>query len=132
MEIKNLNYLPEPVIPKNIPGGSAPKIKQNHSQAESFQDILFREQANTKQVKVSAHAQQRLADRNITLNQNDWAKINNAITRAEAKGAVNSLLIHRDVALIVSVKNRTVISAMDDSQMKEHVFTNIDSAVIVK
>lgn len=73
-----------------------------------------------------------MMERNIKLDQTDWHKINNAINKAENKGAHNSLLIHGELALIVSVKNRTVISAMDEVSMKEHVFTNIDSAVIIK
>jgi flagellar operon protein len=34
-------------------------------------------------------------------------------------------------ALVVSIKNRTVITAVDPGSLKDNVFTNIDSAVIV-
>ena len=53
------------------------------------------------------------------------------VDRAAAKGAKESLVMIDDVALVVSVKNRTVITAVDKAQLKENVFTNIDSAVIV-
>jgi flagellar operon protein len=129
MEINRINVIPEPLIQKNKPGSPKKAVKKT---AESFQDIFSRELAGAKQIKVSAHAQRRMLERNITLNRADWEKINHAVSRAESKGAKNSLLIHGELALIVSVKNRTVISAMDEESIKEHVFTNIDSAVIIK
>jgi flagellar operon protein len=132
MEIKGLHILPEPIINKPNNNTVAVKKQQPGKQPTDFQDIFFRELAETSKIKVSAHAQRRLAERNIIIERQDWEKINSAVSRAEAKGANNSLLIHGDLALIVSVKNRTVISAMDEESMKEHVFTNIDSAVIIK
>jgi flagellar operon protein len=53
------------------------------------------------------------------------------VDRAAAKGARESLVMMDDVALVVSVKNRTVITAVDRAHLKDNVFTNIDSAVIV-
>jgi flagellar operon protein len=35
-----------------------------------------------------------------------------------------------DNAMVVSVKNRTVITALTTEQARDNVFTNIDSAVI--
>jgi flagellar operon protein len=52
------------------------------------------------------------------------------VDRAEEKGARDSLVLLRDMAFIVSVSNRTVVTAMDGERLKENVFTNIDSAVI--
>lgn len=128
MEIKKLQIIPEPVVPKN----DAKNKKLPDKPAESFQDVLFRELDSARQIKISAHAQRRLVERNIDIDRKDWEKITGAMNKAESKGAVNSLLIHGELVLIVSVKNRTVISAMDKENMKEHVFTNIDSAVIIK
>ncbi|TYO95480.1 TIGR02530 family flagellar biosynthesis protein [Desulfallas thermosapovorans] len=132
MEIKGLHILPEPII--NKPAGNTPAGQKNQSIKEStaFQEILSRELAGDSKIKVSVHAQRRLAERNIVLGRQDWEKINHAVNKAQAKGASNSLVIHGDTALIVSVKNRTVISAMDENDMREHIFTNIDSAVIIK
>ncbi len=50
--------------------------------------------------------------------------------KAAAKGARESLILMDNLALVVSIRNRTVITAVDEKRMKEHVFTNIDSAVI--
>ena len=49
---------------------------------------------------------------------------------ARAKGARSSLILTEAGAFVVSVSNRTVITAMDPAQMRERVVTNIDSAVI--
>lgn len=82
-------------------------------------------------LKFSAHATQRLNERKIKLDQPMMAKINDAVDKAAAKGVEDTLVLTKDAALIVSVKNRTVITAMDKEQLVGNVFTNIDGAVIV-
>jgi flagellar operon protein len=82
-------------------------------------------------LKLSGHAQTRLASRDIQLQHEDWDRVLRGVERAAEKGARESLVLLDDVALVVSVKNRTVITALDKQQMRENVFTNIDSAVIV-
>ena len=82
-------------------------------------------------LKVSGHAQTRLASRNIELGSAEGDRISQGGDRAAAKGARESLVMMDDVALVVSVKNRTVITAVDRAHLKDNVFTNIDSAVIV-
>jgi flagellar operon protein len=82
-------------------------------------------------VKFSAHAKERLQLRNITLSDSDLSRIQSAVDKAASKGARSSLLVMDKAALIVSVTNRTVITAVDNASLKENVFTNIDSAVIV-
>ncbi|NBU22033.1 flagellar protein, partial [bacterium] len=82
-------------------------------------------------LKFSAHATQRLKDRKIVMDSLMMSKVNDAIDKAEAKGVEDTLVLTPDAALIVSVKNRTVITAMDRSSLNGNVFTNIDGAVIV-
>ncbi len=83
-------------------------------------------------VKFSQHATQRLQTRNINLNPTQMNQLKNAVDKAAQKGARESLiLMNNDLALVVSVTNRTVITAMDGSSIRDNVFTNIDSAVIV-
>ena len=93
--------------------------------ATSFDSIL------ESQLKVSGHAQTRLQSRNINLGKAEWDRVLGGIQRAAAKGAKESLVMVDDVALVVSVKNKTVITAVDKDNLKDNVFTNIDSAVIV-
>lgn len=82
-------------------------------------------------LKVSGHAQTRLQSRGIEMTQQDWSRVISGVDRAAAKGAKESLVMMDDVAMVVSIKNRTVITAVDKDHLKENVFTNIDSAVIV-
>ena len=83
-------------------------------------------------VKFSQHAQQRLKERNIQLDKKQIEQLQAAIDKASTKGAKESLvLMNRDLALIVSVTNRMVITAMDGDSIRENVFSNIDSAVII-
>ena len=86
--------------------------------------------AGREPLKFSAHATKRLELRQIPLGPEQISKLAAAVDRAAAKGARESLVLMQDVAFIVSVPNRTVITAMSGENMKENVFTNIDSAVI--
>ncbi len=82
-------------------------------------------------LKFSAHASQRLSERKIQLDAATMSKVSDAIDKAEAKGIEDTLVLTTDAALIVNVKNRTVITAMDKQSLNGNVFTNIDGAVIV-
>lgn len=84
-----------------------------------------------ERLKVSGHAQTRLESRGIELGDAEWARVMGGVDRAAAKGAKESLVLMDGTALVVSVRNRTLITAVDAASSKENVFTNIDSAVIV-
>ena len=100
--------------------------------APSFQDVFQGEAGKATPVKFSAHALQRLSMRKISLSAQDLAKVDQAVAKAASKGSRESLLVmNNNLALVVSVKNRTVITAVDGQSMKDNVFTNIDSAIIL-
>jgi len=82
-------------------------------------------------LKFSQHAEMRLQQRGIRFQPEQLSKIESAVDKAAAKGAKDSLILVQDTALIVNVKNRTVITALDGASMKDNVFTQIDSAVII-
>lgn len=67
----------------------------------------------------------------MSLGDDELSRLAGGVNRAAAKGARESLVLMDDKAFVVSVRNRTVITAVDGENMKENVFTNIDSAVIV-
>ena len=98
---------------------------QPSQQGADFSAIL------ADRLKVSNHAQTRLQSRDIQLDQAKWERVMEGVDRAADKGAKESLIMIDDIALVVSVRNRTVITAVDQQHLKENVFTNIDSAVIV-
>ena len=95
-----------------------------------FQEIL--QEKLLPELKISAHAQKRMRDRGITLSPQEMAGIQAAVGKAQAKGCRDSLVVLDRGALIVSVENQTVVTAVDHQSLKENVFTNIDSAVFVR
>lgn len=121
-------FFPQPIVPVQQSGGITQKAPAQ--QPGDFQKIL-EQQVGKTQLKFSSHALQRLNARNIKLSAQDMTQLNSAVEKAADKGAKESLIIMRDMAFVVSVKNRTVITAVDSQNAKDNVFTNIDSAVIV-
>lgn len=82
-------------------------------------------------VAFSNHAQERLKERGIRLSGSDLERLEGAVESVAKKGGRDSLVLLGDAALVVSVKNRTVVTAMDRAGMRGNVITNIDSAVIL-
>lgn len=113
-----------PITPKTTESAKAAKSAVR----TDFNQVLA-EKLN--EVKFSSHAQQRLKSRNIEFGSVEMQKLQNAVSKAREKGARDSLIMMNDLALIVSVKNNTVITAVDGDSLRENVFTNIDSAVFV-
>ncbi|NGM81148.1 flagellar biosynthesis protein [Paenibacillus sp. 7124] len=105
------------------PGGNNAVLP---SSDESFEKVLQR-----KLLKFSNHAARRLEQRGIQLGNKQLDQISSAVDKAAAKGSRESLILMNNLALIVSVANRTVVTAMDGDSMKDNVFTQIDSAVII-
>lgn len=127
MELNDLHFTPGPV------GPIAPRVPfQSPHSAEvptpSFGTVL---DTKEREVGFSGHALARLKLRNIEMTPQRMERLSEAIDRAAAKGARDSLILMDDTAFVVSVKNRTVITAVDGASLKENVFTKIDSAVIV-
>ncbi|MNI34536.1 hypothetical protein D3C73_885280 [compost metagenome] len=100
--------------------------KTSASGEASFESVLQK-----NMLKFSNHAAKRLEQRGIELGSRQLDQISSAVDKAAAKGSKESLILLKDMALIVSVPNRTVVTAMDGNSMKDNVFTQIDSAVII-
>ena len=81
-------------------------------------------------LKFSNHSLERMHSRGITYSADQMKSIENAVSKAAAKGSKDTLVLTDNSALIVSVKNGTVVTVMDRAAMKENVFTNIDSTVM--
>ena len=124
------------IAAQNTVAGNGPPSTQSSGAAPagSFADALAAASAS-QGVTFSGHAQTRLASRQIELSSDDLQRLGSALTRAAAKGARSSLVLMDSqsgrVGLVVSVPNRTVITAVDTNSLKENIFTNIDSAMIV-
>ena len=81
--------------------------------------------------KFSNHAVERMQKRGISFSPQEMQSIEKAVTDAEKKGSKEALIISDKSALIVSVKNKTVVTVMEKGGIKDNVFTNIDSTVII-
>jgi len=104
-------------------------LKPDTVQTSSFHDILGSQLESTTSVQFSKHATIRLNDRNINLTNDQIERVAGGIGQANEKGIRDSLVLVDDVALVVNVKSRTVITALN--QVTNNVFSNIDGAVVV-
>lgn len=95
----------------------------------SFQDILLKKQEG--ELKFSKHASLRLEERNISLTEEQNERLQNGVKKADEKGIQESLVMMDSLAFIVNIPNKTVVTAMDQRETVENVFTNIDGAVII-
>jgi flagellar operon protein len=96
----------------------------------AFADVLAKETTRSQPLQFSGHAIQRVEKRGIDLSDQTLQRLGSGVDRAAAKGARDSVVLVDGTAFVVSVPNRTVITAVGPEHMREHVFTNIDSAVI--
>ncbi len=128
----------------NIPVNQFPSIEQMTQQLNAtksnssgvnkqivstpFSEILKNQQIEVNELKFSKHANERMASRNIDLTDEQMERLEIGTKKAGEKGINESLVMVDDLAFIVSVKNNTVITAVNDGDDK--VFTNIDGAVI--
>ncbi|MGE6227215.1 TIGR02530 family flagellar biosynthesis protein [Paenibacillus chitinolyticus] len=112
---------PTPPAPLQRNGGARPTAGRSE-----FDQLL-----QSELVKFSHHAETRLKQRGIQIDNEQLAKLETAIDKAAAKGAKDTLMVLGGTALIVNVPNRTVITALDGAKLQDQVFTQIDSAVII-
>ena len=129
MGFRIINGKAYPVGNFEIPNSK--RIENNNSTNEkSFENILNEIISKQKEdYTVSKHAAERLNSLNFT--DEDMKAIGKGFEMAENKGSKNSLMLYKDVALIASIENKTLITAVDKERAKENVYTNIDSVVIL-
>lgn len=96
----------------------------------SFQEVL-QKQHGSGEVRFSKHAAGRLAERNIELTTGQMERLNEGAAKAGQKGIRESLVLVDELAFIVNIPNNTVVTAMNQSDAAQNVFTNIDGAVII-
>jgi len=109
---------------RNLPGQRAA------TSGPAFDQVLKEALGRKPPIRFSAHAQARMVKRDIRLTPEDKAKLEHAVDQADARGAKESLIVLDDLALVVSIKNRVVITAVDSTSKQPYIFTRIDSAVL--
>ncbi|MBI9047924.1 MAG: hypothetical protein JEZ00_00775 [Anaerolineaceae bacterium] len=114
--------------------GSALAVEQKSTvNANSNTDVAFSDLLKAaNDLTFSNHAQKRLEKRDIQLGQKDMQRLNNAVNKAESKGAKESLILMDQLAFIVNVQDRKVVTTINVNQRSEGVFTQIDSVVIAQ
>ncbi|MDD5900467.1 MAG: flagellar protein [Lachnospiraceae bacterium] len=100
----------------------------SRSSGVSFRKILEEKQAQSSELRFSKHANERLASRNIRLSAEQKERLEDGVEKASRKGIRDSLVMVDNMAFIVNVTNRTVITAVGEGDDK--IFTNIDGAII--
>ncbi len=106
-----------------------PAAAATRQSSTSF-DSLFQQAIQApenSQFRISAHAQKRLSERNITMDAGLENSLKRAFTELEAKGARDSLVLTREGAFVVNVPSRTLVTAMGIDEMRDGIVTNIDS-----
>lgn len=130
LDVPNAALVPPGVAPVATP--SRPQTAETaRTTGPAFAEVLgAKVDAGASAVQFSRHAAQRLERRGIDVGQGTMARLQDGVDRAASKGSRESVVFVEGTAFVVSVPTRTVITAVDPGHMREHVFTNIDSAVI--
>lgn len=135
MKIQNGSFLSIEQLKDQYLRPSDRAIEASEDTAVSFQTVLNRKQneqiSGMGSLKFSKHAINRLSDRNIELTNGQIERLNSGAKKAGEKGIQESLVIVDKLAFIVNIPNKTVVTAMDQTETQDNVFTNIDGAVIM-
>jgi len=129
----NIARIPEQnVNARKIPRDKSFEANNTVNNQSSVFGKILNDQINKEQgIKFSKHAEFRLKARNINLSNQQVDKINQAVAKAEEKGVSDSLILMDEIALVVSVKNKTVVTVASKNELKDNIFTNIDGTVII-
>jgi len=128
-----VSVMVNPVQFQKLAGVAEPRVAQPRptQPATPFAKILESELRGPRGIRFSAHALERLESRELAMSPTDQARIERAVDLAASKGSRETLLLMDDMALVVSVPNRTVITAVPQNELEDMVFTNIDSTVVM-
>lgn len=113
----------------HLENNSANANVNKQSETKSFKDVFNEVKSQNNGFTVSKHAATRLNEINFT--EDDMKQIEKGFEIAQDKNSKNTVMIYKDVALIASVENKTLITAVEKERAKENIFTNVDSVVIL-
>ena len=119
------------LYPNALPAISPRKPAEHSAPVQTAGAKTFRDMLQEQLVRFSHHAEVRMQQRGIELKPEQLARLQSAIDKAAKKGSKEALILMDNMAMIVNVKNKTIVTAIDGDAMKDNVFTNIDSTVIV-
>lgn len=129
--ISNINAnLDINTVKKQSINKSSSTIVNEASKESSFKELLNVKQAQVNALSFSKHATERIEQRNIDIDESVEGKLNEALEQAKDKGLKNVLVMIDSSAFILNTLSNKVITALNNSELKENIFTNIDGAVI--
>lgn len=132
MKVAELQYN-QRIYPLDPLKGQKPKAVSSGddgSKAKSFAEVLKSNLQPADKVRFSAHAIKRIEERQLPLGEQTLNRLNDGISQLNARGSKNSVIFLDETAFVVSVQNRTVVTALDKSGT-QNIFTNIDSVAVV-
>ena len=101
---------------------------KNNKSGRDFAGV-FKQELNN--LVFSKHAINKIEHRGIDINEKTLEKINSAMDKLQSKGSRDSLVFIEDVAYVVNPNSKVIITAVDKENLKENVFTGIDSAIFM-
>lgn len=110
---------------------AALQTRANTGSQVQFAELLQNKSNKAQSVQFSKHAAQRVQQRGIEMTDSLLNNLNQAVKKAQAKGAKDVVVIGESGAFIVNVPNNIVVTTMSGAEMKDNIFTNIDSAVLM-
>jgi len=123
-EIINSNYFSNVNIKLNQKNETI-----NQKSGITFKDLL--DKKKDEKLKFSTHAQKRITTRNLKVDENEIANLEKGVGKLRKKGGKDSVVLLNEKAYVVSVQNNTVVTIIDNENLNENVFTNIDSMIIL-
>lgn len=97
----------------------------------SFDKVLQKKVNESEELKFSKHANSRISSRQINISDEQMQRLKDGANKAGEKGIKESLVIVDSLAFIVNTTHNTVITAMDQHEANDNIYTNIDGAVII-
>ena len=132
LQTRNQSIINQPVENVSVSNSPQTNLPKVNDKGNSFEEELRTMLSDKSRVGFSNHAIKRLESREIDVTENDaLERLNKGVELAAQKGCGQSLILVDGTAYIVSVANNKVITTVSQADLKENVFTNIDSTVIV-
>lgn len=128
---KNYSALIPPSYGVTNPSPSQAQKTQENPQNSEFATLVRQSLSKNSQLNFSKHAVQRLESRSIELSPERLTQLSGAVEKARAKGVRDALILDGSTAFIVNVPSSTVVTMLNDREMTDNVFTNIDGAVVL-
>lgn len=131
MKIENSRFLSIQQVTGTYLNKAEGSRQEQNIQDVSFDEVLKSKVGEAENLKFSKHANARINSRQITISDEQMQRLQDGANKAGAKGIKESLVLVDSLAFIVNTKQNTVITAMNQQEADENIYTNIDGAVII-